>query len=94
MLTKLRSPSSMANFLQKPIIENAEAYAQWLSKRDKHLAIFEANREKIFYSRNLAKQQTAQCLQCASGVSTNEGFLCAIYPMGIKFIPCPDWSER
>ncbi|MEH1780399.1 MAG: hypothetical protein V7L26_15040 [Nostoc sp.] len=76
------------------LAENAEAYAQWLDKRDKHLAIFEANREKIFHSRNLAKEQTAKCLECASGISTNEGFLCAIYPMGLNFIPCPDWSKR
>ncbi|MEH2102549.1 MAG: hypothetical protein V7K76_22915 [Nostoc sp.] len=76
------------------LAERAEAYAEWLDKRDHHIAIFEANREKIFRSRNLAKQQTIQCLQCASGASTNEGFLCVIYPMGLNFIPCPDWSTR
>lgn len=74
--------------------QRAEAYAEWLDKRDRHLAIFEANREKIFRSRNLAKEQTAQCLKCASGISTNQGFLCVIHPMGLNFLPCRDWSSR
>ncbi|KYC42055.1 hypothetical protein WA1_18815 [Scytonema hofmannii PCC 7110] len=76
------------------LAENATEYAHWLDRREKYLAIFEANRDKIFEKRNLIKQQTADCLRCASGYSTPDGFLCAIYPMGVKYMPCPDWQER
>jgi hypothetical protein len=76
------------------LAENAEAYTQWLDKREQHIAIFEANREKIFRTRNLAKEQTVKCLQCASGVTTSKGFLCAIHPMGLDVLPCRDWSSR
>ncbi|MFN6475283.1 hypothetical protein [Nostoc sp. DedQUE07] len=76
------------------LADRAEAYAQWLDQRDRHIAIFEANKEKIFRSRNLAKEQTANCLKCASGVMTGQGFFCAIYPMGLDCIPCPHWSSR
>ncbi|MFL9467111.1 MULTISPECIES: hypothetical protein [Scytonema] len=76
------------------LAENATEYAHWLDKREKHLAIFETNKDKIFSRRNLIKQQTADCLRCASGCSLPNGFFCAIHPMGVQFMPCPDWRER
>ena len=80
--------------VEQLLADNAEEYAKWLDKRDKYLAIFEANKEKIFQRRNLVRDQTAKCLRCASGCGTPQGFLCAIYPSGIQNMPCPDWFER
>ncbi len=80
--------------IEQFLADNAEEYAKWLDKRDKHLAIFEANKEKIFERRNLIKEQTANCLRCASGCTTPQGFLCAIHPMGVQHMPCLDWVER
>ncbi|MUH00828.1 hypothetical protein F7734_54590 [Scytonema sp. UIC 10036] len=76
------------------LAENATEYAHWLDKREKHLAIFEANKDKIFERRNLIKEQTAKCLRCASGCSLPDGFFCAIHPTGVQYMPCPDWVER
>ncbi len=80
--------------VEKFLAENAEAYAQWLDKRDKYLAIFEANKEKIFAKRNLIKEQAARCLKCASGVAMDKGFFCAVHPLGQENLPCPDWFEK
>ncbi|NDJ20948.1 hypothetical protein GS682_04670 [Nostoc sp. B(2019)] len=87
---KLYSRKRVEQFLAN----NAEEYAEWLDKRDKYIAIFEANKDKIFAKRNAAKEQTKMCLKCASGCSAPEGFLCAIHPMGLIDMPCPDFSER
>ncbi|MBO3463824.1 hypothetical protein G7B40_001340 [Aetokthonos hydrillicola Thurmond2011] len=88
--TQLFSRQRVEQFLA----ENAEEYSKWLDRRDKYLAIFEVNKDKIFERRNLIKEQTIKCLRCASGCSTPQGFLCAIYPTGVKYMPCPDWVER
>lgn len=87
--------------VEKFLADNAEEYAQWLNKRDKYLAIFEQHRDKIVEGQTrhreqqaAIKEQTAKCLRCASGCGTSQGFLCAIYPMGVPRIPCPDWQER
>ncbi len=87
---QLYSRQRVENFLA----DRAEAYAQWLDKRDRYIAIFEVNREKILQSRNLTREQTAKCLQCASSTTTENGFFCAIHPKGLDFIPCRDWSSR
>ncbi|AUB37420.1 XPA C- terminal [Nostoc flagelliforme CCNUN1] len=55
------------------LADRPEAYAQWLDKRDRHIAIFEANREKMLHSRNLTREQTANCLRCASSATTKDG---------------------
>lgn len=89
------------------LAENAEEYAHWLDERDRHVLIFELNREAIEAGRAAANknrlaekqalsEQTALCLRCASGCAMPKGFLCAIHPMGLELhqIPCPDWIER
>lgn len=42
------------------------------------------------------REQTARCLQCASGCATLQGFLCVVHPTGLEAdqIPCPDWQKR
>lgn len=76
------------------LAENAEDYANWLERRKRHLAIFEANRDKIFARREALKQQTQQCLKCASGCTLPNGFFCAVHPLGLEKIPCYDFQER
>jgi hypothetical protein len=83
------------------LAENAEKYAKWMDKRDRYLALFEKYREKIQEGqaryqehKKAIAEQTTLCLQCASGCATECGFLCAIYPMGVPVIPCPDWMDR
>lgn len=89
------------------LAEHAEEYALWLDERDRYVAIFEINREKIEALRAAANKnrqqekqaryvQTALCLRCASGCAMPKGFLCAIHPMGLALhqIPCPDWLAR
>lgn len=41
-------------------------------------------------------EQSIKCLQCASSVMLNEGFFCAIHPLGkdMETLPCSDWSEK
>lgn len=72
------------------LAENAEDYSNWLDRRDKYIAIFEQNKDKI----NAKRKQEKLCLKCASGCATSEGFLCAIHPLGLNIFPCPDWQER
>ncbi|MCC5636329.1 hypothetical protein LC593_10755 [Nostoc sp. CHAB 5844] len=94
------------------LADNAEEYAEWLDKRDKYIAIFEANKDKILAGMNAykerqetirkeseairqkVKEQTRKCLKCASGCSLSNGFFCAIHPMGLVDLPCPDFQER
>jgi hypothetical protein len=80
--------------IQQFLSDNATEYAAWLDRRQKYLEVFERNKDKILEKRALVKQQTAMCLRCASGCSTPQGFFCAIYPMGVQYMPCPDWVER
>lgn len=64
------------------------------------MRLVEAGRASASKSRQIQKQarreQTAQCLRCASGCAMPKGFLCAIHPMGLELhqIPCPDWTAR
>ena len=85
------------------LAEHAEEYACWLSSRDRYVAIFEQNREAIQAGQARAREaklrvreQMSRCLQCASGCATPQGFLCAIFPMGLEDhqIPCVEWSPR
>ena len=94
---KLYSEQRITKFLA----DHAQEYSEWLDQRDKFVAIFEKNREainqgKIKYEekRKKRKNQEQQCLQCASSCATNQGFLCAIYPLGLEDsqIPCQDFS--
>ncbi len=89
---KLYSKKRVEHFLA----ENAEEYSNWLDKRDKLLQIFEINREKIFKSRNLIREQTKQCMKCKSGEAFEDGFLCAIHPTGlpVEKMPCQDFSAK
>lgn len=80
--------------IEKFLADNAIEYAEWLDKRDKHIAIFEANKHKIFARRNLIKEQTKLCLQCASGCTLGNGFFCAIHPAGLDELPCGDFKQR
>ncbi|MBD2489036.1 hypothetical protein [Aulosira sp. FACHB-615] len=80
--------------VEKFLADHAEEYAEWLDKRDKHIAIFENNKDKIFAKRNAIKEQTKLCLKCASGCSLEKGIFCAIHPMGLLDMPCPDFKER
>lgn len=100
---QLYSKQRVEAFLASHLYE----YALWLDERDRYVAIFEINREKIealrasaSKNRQIQKQarreQTGRCLQCASGCARHAGFLCAIHPMGLDLhqIPCPDWTAR
>jgi hypothetical protein len=40
------------------------------------------------------RKQTIRCLSCASGIITDQGFLCVIHQYELPQIPCPDWSNR
>ncbi|MBH8566708.1 hypothetical protein I8748_31930 [Nostoc sp. CENA67] len=80
--------------IEKFLADNAEQYAKWLDERDKYIAIFEANKDKIFAKRNLVKEQTKMCLKCASGCSLGKGFFCVIHPMGLLDMPCHDYQEK
>lgn len=41
-------------------------------------------------------EQTQKCLCCVFGACTPQGFLCAVYPLGLdeSQLPCPDWQRR
>jgi hypothetical protein len=39
------------------------------------------------------REQTLRCLQCASSIMTEQGFLCVIHQYELPSIPCPDWSS-
>lgn len=82
--------------VEKFLADNAEKYSIWLDKRDQYLKIFEANKEKIFRNRNLIKEQTKQCVQCASSATIKNGVFCAIYPLGLPVdkMPCKDFKKR
>lgn len=89
--------------VERFLADRAEEYAKWLSDRDRYVAIFEINRDKIERGRERARSekkkrlaQTKKCLRCASGCALPQGFLCAIHPMGLEEhqIPCPDFVER
>lgn len=96
---KLYSRQRVETFLAT----HAEEYAEWLSERDRYIEIFnrnraaiEAGRAKVKEQKQAIREQTYRCLRCASGCTTQQGFLCAIHPMGLEphQIPCPDWSDR
>lgn len=85
------------------LAENVEEYCDWLENRERYVAIFEANREAIEQGRDryleVRKKRSLQqrnCLKCASGCATSQGFLCAIYPLGLEDwqIPCADFRSR
>lgn len=82
--------------VEKFLADNAVEYSQWLDKRDKYVQIFEQNRDKIFYSRNIVKQQEEMCLKCASSCAFGGGLFCAVHPLGLEKdeIPCRDFVER
>ncbi|MFP5274080.1 hypothetical protein [Coleofasciculus sp.] len=96
---QLYSRQRVENFLA----DHAEEYSQWLDRRDRYVAIFKANTEaikqghtKYLEIKNKRKTQQKQCLKCASGCATSQGFLCAIYPVGLEDwqMPCSDFVAR
>lgn len=72
------------------LAENALDYAEWLDKRERFVIRIEVSRERM----NRGREQQRQCLQCSSGCALPQGFFCAIHPMGVTSIPCPDWLLR
>ncbi|MFP4101227.1 hypothetical protein [Coleofasciculus sp.] len=89
--------------VERFLADHAEEYSQWLDERDRYVAIFSSNREAIaqgheryLEARSKRKAQQQRCLRCASGCATRQGFLCAIYPMGLEDwqIPCDDFVAR
>lgn len=87
-----------------------------MDERDQYVAIFNANRDAIAAGRAIAldqkrvekqlrKEQSARCLQCASGeaatcgleatsspiggCATGKGFLCTIHPLGLEMWQIP-----
>ena len=110
--------------IEKFLEDNAEIYIKHLERRDKYLAIFEANKDKLLSPKSRQKaqetkrlkkkgrlvvdqfnwdnkkrivlEQSVRCLKCASGITMNGGFFCAINPFGLDLeqIPCQDWQKR
>ncbi|NER39221.1 MAG: hypothetical protein F6J93_35600 [Oscillatoria sp. SIO1A7] len=85
------------------LAENVEEYCGWLDKREGYVAIFEANREAIeegrdryLEARKRRSLQQRDCLKCASGCATSQGFLCAVHPLGLEDwqIPCVDFCLK
>jgi hypothetical protein len=64
--------------------------------RNRYNQIKRKQKEKDNEFRNRRRQQTQECLKCASGCATNNGFICAVYPMGLddSQIPCIDFVKR
>jgi hypothetical protein len=78
---------------------HAVEYAQWLEGRGKRLAIARAIVAKSQATKLRIKNQTQQCLKCASHSALLGGTCCAIYPLGLPpGVPlecyCPDFHPR
>src|ERR671933_873491 len=89
--------------VERFLADHADEYSQWMDERDRCVAIFERHKDAIaqgrtryLEQRRKRKEQTRQCLRCASGCATNRGFLCAIHPLGLEnwLLPCADFAER
>lgn len=88
------------------LAENAEEYSTWLERRDRFIEVAKQNQERMregkhrsMEAKEKIRHQTKMCLRCASGIATDTGFLCAIYPTGwADDVPqqhfCLDWVQR
>ncbi|WP_088893149.1 hypothetical protein [Leptolyngbya ohadii] len=65
-------------------------------ERRQRLEQLRQEQEAIWEREEPRRAQMAKCLRCVSGCALPNGFLCAIYPMGLEDhqVPCPDFKSR